>query len=273
MGCFEGDSRKVDDFSRYGVLRRSMGCLALCVGTTVALPAHADNPGFDRPGLGFAPAVLSAGNLILEQGLPTWTQDRQGGVTQSQYTTDTLIRLGIGGPFELQLGTSPFNAVPSQGQGGENWAHGHGDTILALKFAPSQPGSMFTWGLLGSVEFTDGAQPVRSDRRQYLLGADLNWQVKDSDAWGAYLEDVRTGGHDQTTIAVSENHSLTKTLTGYVELAQVHEPGNGSGAVGGAGLAWMVSPRIQLDSGFRHRLAGHAQEWMASLGVAVFFGH
>ncbi|MHA6203097.1 transporter [Dyella soli] len=245
----------------------ALGCLAL------ALPCHADNPGYDRPGLGFTPAVLDPGQVTIEQGLPTWTRDTQGGMVQSQYTTDSLIRLGIGGPFEAQLGTSPFNAIHQQGQGTDAWSHGHGDTILALKYAPSKPGDFFTWGLLGSVEFTDGAQGVRSDRRQYLLGADLNWQVADADTVGTYLEDVRTAGQDQLTVALNENHQLNKSVTAYVEAAWVRLPGAGSGTEAGAGLAWMVSQRVQLDGGLRHRLGGHAQQWMASVGVSVFLGH
>lgn len=238
----------------------------------LALPAHADNPGYDRPGLGFQPAVLDAGDITIEQGLPTWTQDRDAGMTQSQYTTDTLLRIGIGGPFEAQLGTSFFNAMHQTGLGENTWAHGRGDTVLGLKWAPRQQGT-FTWGLLGSVEFTDGARGIRNDRKQYLLGADLNWQLTPSDAVGGYVENVRSGGQDETTLAVSENHALIRSLTGYVEAALVHDSGERSGTEAGAGLAWMVGQRVQLDGGVRHRLSGHAQAWMASLGISVYFGH
>jgi hypothetical protein len=41
----------------------------------------------------------------------------------------------------------------------------------------------------------------------------------------------------------------------------------------GAGLAWQVTPRVQLDGSFRHRLGGHADPWEAGLGVSVYFGH
>ena len=154
-----------------------------------ALPAFADNPGYDRPGLGFTPVVLDAGDVTIEQGLPTWTRDNLGGgQKQSQYTTDSLLRIGIGGPFEAQLGTSPFNAVHTTGPGVDDWGHGRGDTILGLKFAPLKADSAWTWGLLGSIEFTDGASEVRNDHRQYLLGADVNWQITPDDGVGAYME-------------------------------------------------------------------------------------
>ena len=48
---------------------------ALLLGVLVSMPALAqvvNNPGYDRPGLGFTPAVLQPGDLMLEQGLPDW---------------------------------------------------------------------------------------------------------------------------------------------------------------------------------------------------------
>lgn len=271
------------NFSRYGdknrpgranTLLAAIGA-TICVCAIAASPARADgnNPGYDRPGLGFTPVVLNAGDVTIEQGLPTWTRDNQGsGQIQSQYTTDSLIRVGLGGPFEAQLGTSPFNAVHTTGAGTGTWDHGRGDTILALKFAPNKADATWTWGFLGSVEFTDGNRAVRNDHRQYLLGADVNWQVSDNDGVGAYLEQTRSGGDGQSTLAFNESHVLNKTMVGYVELAQVHERGERSGTEAGTGLAWQVSDRVQLDGGVRARVAGHAQLWMASVGVSVFLG-
>lgn len=269
----------MSDFSRYRDPRRSArtatpaGLLFAAVsGLATALPAHADNPGYDRPGLGFTPQVLAAGDTTLEQGLPTWTRDRAAGTTQALYTTDSLLRLGIGGPFELQLGSSPFNTLHENGAGQDRWFHGRGDSVLGLKYAPSPRDAAFTWGLLGSVEFTDGAAGIRDNRRQYLLGADLDWQLGEADAVAAYLEEVRSGGGDRATLAFNESHALTGTLTGYVEAALVRESGVGRGTMAGAGVAWMLGRRVQLDGGFRRGLGGHAEPWMASLGVSVFFG-
>lgn len=237
-----------------------------------AWPAWADNPGYDRPGLGFTPVVLNAGDATLEQGLPTWTRDQGKGSVQSQYTTDSLLRLGVGGPFEAQLGTSPFNAVHNTGPGVDSWSHGRGDTVLALKFAPCKADAALTWGLLGSVELTDGSPAVRNDHKTYLLGADLNWQLSDQDGVGGYLEQARNDHDHRTTAALNESHLLGGTVVGYVELAGVRETGVGSGAEAGAGLAWLVNHRVQLDGGLRGRVAGHAQQWMVSLGVSVFLG-
>lgn len=235
-----------------------------------AWPARADNPGYDRPGYGFTPVVLGAGDLTIEQGLPDWSRDHQDGISSTQYTADTLLRLGIGGPLELQLGSSPWNSLRQTGAGE---SQGHGDTVLGLKLALPSSNEAFSWGLLGSVEFTDGAKPFRSDHRQYLLGADFNLQANERNSLGVYLEDVRSGGSNSTTVAVSDNYVLTKVLMLYVESAWLHASGQASGIVAGAGLAWMVTPRVQLDAGFDHRLSGTASEWQTNLGVSIYFGH
>lgn len=266
----------MDDFSRYRRGNRPFPVqVVLGLGLAILLgasPAWADNPGYDRPGLGFTPVVLNAGDFTVEQGLPTWTRDQDKASVQSQYITDTLLRLGIGGPFEAQLGTSPFNSVHDSEPGADSWGHGRGDTVLALKFAPCKADAALTWGLLGSVELTDGSTAVRNDHRTYLLGADVNWQLSDYDGVGGYLERARNDHDRRTTAALNESHLLSQAVVGYVELAEVHETAVGSGTQAGAGVAWLVNHRVQLDGGLRGRIAGHAQQWMVSLGVSVFLG-
>ncbi len=270
------------DFSRYRDTRRCRSpqrrrrippTILATLMSGLALPAMAGNPGYDRPGYGFTPVVLGIGDVTIEQGLPDWSRDRHDGISISQYSADSLLRIGIGGPLELQLGSSPWNSLRQDGAGGGDRRHGHGDTTLGLKLALPSSNPAFGWGLLGSVEFTDGAKAFRSDRRQYLLGAQFNLQASGSNSLGLYLQDVRSGGADSTTVAASDNYTLDSTLMLYIEAVRLHTPDQGSGTVAGAGLAWMITPLVQLDAGFDHRLDGAAPDWQTNLGVAVYFGH
>lgn len=269
------------DFSRYRGTNRCRGrdarrCVRLATLAILmlgfALPALADNPGYDRPGYGFTPVVLGAGEITIEQGLPDWSRDRQDGITSSQYSADSLLRIGMGGPLELQLGSSPWNSLRQSGGGSDTHSQGHGDTVLGLKLALPSSNQAFSWGLLGSVEFTDGTKAFRSTRRQCLLGAQFNLQANERNSLGLYLQDVRSGGADSTTVAVSDNYALGKTLALYAEAAWLHAPDQGSGTVAGAGLAWMITPRVQLDAGLDRRLGGAAPEWQTNLGVSIYFG-
>lgn len=238
---------------------RIWALLALAV-TGVARAS--DNPGYDRPGLGFTPAVLQAGDITFEQGLPDWGE--AGGA--SLYTADSVLRLGVGGPFELQFGTS-YNRLSMAGQ--NMW--GRGDSSLGLKFAPPASGD-FSWGLLSSVTFTDGARAFRDDDSKYLLGATFNWQINLRDALGAYVETVLHGRRDDQLVVFNAGRNLADSLGAYVEIAWQHQAGAGNGSMAGAGLAWRVTPRVQLDGSFRHRLGGEADTWEAGLGVSVYFG-
>lgn len=239
----------------------------------IILPVRADNPGYDRPGYGFTPVVLGAGEITIEQGLPDWSLARQDGIASSQYSADSLLRIGIGGPLELQLGSSPWNSLRQTGAGMDDRSQGHGDTVLGLKLALPSSYQAFSWGLLGNVEFTDGAQAFRSDRRQYQLGAQFNLQVDELNALALHLQDARSGDADSTMAAITESYTLDKTLTLYAQAALLHTPGQGSGTIAGAGLAWMLTPRVQFDAGVNRRLAGAAPDWQTNLGVSIYFGH
>lgn len=252
--------------------RHALPALATLLALASSLAARADgNPGYDRPGLGFTPAVLQAGDFTWEQGLPDASRDRSEGVNSTQYGADTLLRLGLGGPFELQLGSSPYNDRRQTGTGGYHRSHGRGDSMLGMKFALPASGA-FSWGLLGSVEFTDGARDFRNPRRQYLLGADFNWQWSARNTAALYLENVRSGGRDSRLLAANDGYALTPTLSGFVEIALQDDADGGHGSRAGAGLAWTATPRVQLDASARHRLDGRAPEWEAGLGLSVYFG-
>lgn len=252
------------DFSRYGARRRCAG-VAMLLALGVATDVRADdNPGYDRPGMGFTPAVLRAGDATWEQGLPD--AGHQGGSTL--YSADGLLRLGLGHALELQAGSS-WNEWHAPG--GDR-RHGRGDSSLGLKFALPAGDGRFSWGLLGSVEFTDGARDFRADARQYLLGAAFNWQWDARQTLALYVQNVRAGGRDSPLVAVSDGFALTPALSAYVEAGWLHDAGAGSGGMAGAGLAWMATPRVQLDASARHRLAGTVNDWEAGLGISVYFG-
>jgi hypothetical protein len=265
------------DFNPYARVRPAVSPLAcvalLALGWLAIAPlARADNPGYDRPGIGFTPAVLGGGQVTFEQGLPDWSRDHRDGSSASQYSADTLLRIGVGGPLELQLGGSLYNDLRVTETQGRYASHGQGDSSIGLKLALPSPQPAFSWGLLGSVELTNGAKDFRGDRRQYLLAAQLNFQLDARNALGAYMQDIHTGGRDSTELAFSDNLILAPTLVSYAEVARLQMAQRGAGSLVGAGFAWLVTPRVQLDAGFDHRLGGLAPQWQANLGASVYFG-
>lgn len=229
--------------------------------------AQTHNPGYDRPGTGFAPAVLDAGSITVEQGLPDLSIDGQGSSRTRLYSADTLLRLGVGGPFELQAASTPWNRLTGPGVDVQD----RGSSSLGLKFAPPTGNPAWSWGLLGSVTFTDGNPALRATHRQYALGAEVNWQANARHTLGLYLADVRAGS-DASTLAISDTLAATPTLGIYLQLVQSHPARMRTGQLAGAGLAWMATPRLQLDVGANHRLSGSASCWQTNLGLSYYFG-
>ena len=244
--------------------RRSCAVLVSCLAAVFSVPTSAQpagNPGYDRPGLGFAPAVLRRADVTIEQGLPDWS--RADGV--SLYDADSLFRAGIGHSLELQLGTG-WNRLDGPGEP----VDGRADTSLGVKFAPPATGNL-SWGVLGSVELADGARPFRAERSQYLLATSINWQRSMTHALGLYLETLH-GDTDSQLVAVNAGWTLTDVLGVYVELGLQHLDGCGHGSMGGGGLTWQATPRVQFDLSARHRLGGNADTWQAGVGIAVYLG-
>lgn len=258
------------DFSRSGRWPRAFAAVLLLTATA---PTWADDtPGFDRPGLGFATNALHAGQFAYEQGLPDWSRHRDSGVTTDLATYDTLLRFGLGSELELQLGGSPYNRLRQSADGSSQISHGHGDTILGLKWAPSPSSDIWNWGVLGSVEFTDGARDFRSDRRVYTVGVVADQKIGEQTDISYYAQWQRSGGRDNYLLAPDYNYQLNDHWGLYLETALLRDADHHNGTQAGGGLVWQPLTNLQFDTWFRHRLGGQAAVWEAGLGVAVFFG-
>jgi len=244
--------------------RRAAAVVALCMAGLAGAPAIAQegsNPGYDRPGIGFSPSVLQAGDATLELGLPDWSRDDGA----SLYNADALLRIGVGRSLELQLDTG-WNRLDGPGPA----RHGRANTGLAVKYARSAAGEV-AWGVLAGVELTDGENDFRNPERHYTLGAALEWDHGADRTSGLYLEAI-DGETDSRLLAVNTSWPLGSAMGMFVELAVQHLAGTGNGSMGGIGMTWQLTPRVQLDVGVRRRLGGHADDWQGGFGVSVYLG-
>lgn len=250
------------DFSRIG---RWLCALFAC---SASVAWADDAPGFDRPGWGFATNPLHAGQFAYEQGLPDWSRQRSAGASIDQSTYDSLLRLGLGSGIELQLGGTPYNRLRQSGQPS---LHGRGDTTLGLKWIPVT-GDVWSWGLLGTAEFTDGARAFRNDHPSYTLGVDVTQQLGGPVAFGYYAQWQRSGGKDSVQLAPSIGYQFNPQFGTYLEASVQHDVEQGFGSEAGTGLVWQPLANLQFDGWMRHRLGGHAPTWEAGVGVAMYFG-
>ncbi|MFC5740961.1 transporter [Dyella tabacisoli] len=264
------------DFNGYG--RRHRRFRALCaISLALAACCHPadsladDAPSYDRPGFGFAPNVLKRGGFAYEQGLPSWSLSHDAGVRSSQYMTDSLLRLGLGSGLELQLGGAPYVRQRQSGDGGDQVSEGRGDSTLGFKLALPSHSQDWSWGALGTVEFTDGARGIRNPQRQYTLGLDIEQQWDERHAVNYVAQWQRSGNSNSYQLAGNYGYALTRRWGVYGEAVVQHAQGGNSSRLG-AGLTWLPNERLQWDTWCRHRISGRTPDWEAGVGVAMYFG-
>jgi hypothetical protein len=248
--------------------------LAFLASIFLGAPAFADPPDFDRPGAGFATTVLPAGTLALEQGLPTYERQRQDGFLDRTYTADSLIRIGLGGPIEFQLGGSAWNRLDERGQGSRRHAVGHGDTSVALKWAPAGSGDAgaFSWAALGEVTFANGDEDFGNGARQVSLGTTMQWKPDDTYQNTLYANLDRLKGRNTWTLAPTFGRKFGKNLLAYIETDAIHDAEDGNELQAGGGVAYEVGDHVQLDAYALHRIGRHGPSVVAGVGISMFFG-
>lgn len=252
-------------------LRPALASFALLA---VAMPAFADPPSFDRPGAGFATSVLPAGTLALEQGLPTYERQREDGYVDRTYTADSLIRIGLGGPVEFQVGGSAWNRLEERGMGSRRHAVGHGDTSVGVKFAPggTDDSGSFSWAALGQVSFANGNEDFGNGARQYSLGATAQWKPDDDHQNTLYANVDRLKGRNSWTLAPTFGRKLGENWLAYLEADAIHDAEDGNALQAGGGVAYTIGDHLQLDAYALHRIGSRGPSVVAGLGVSVFFG-
>jgi hypothetical protein len=258
----------LDAMQNVAMRRQTLIALALLTTATAAL---ADPPDFDRPGAGFATNVLPAGGFALEQGLPTFTRERQSGLTDDQYTADSLIRIGLGGPAELQLGGSLWNRLNERGNGLRGHVTGHGDSSAGLKLSPSSDGA-FSWAALGQVTFANGNDAFSNGAKEYSLGATGQWTASESYATTLYANVDRLQGRNTWTLAPTFDFKFANHWMAYLETDLIHDADEGNEGLAGGGLALIIGEHVQADASVLHRVGARGPVWQAGLGLSVYFG-
>ncbi|MCF5933982.1 transporter, partial [Xanthomonas perforans] len=170
-------------------LRRTASALvmlALCVASGHAAAQADDAPAFDRPGIPFAAEALQPGAFAWEQGLPDASTDRSDGQRTTQYTADTLLRLGLFQNVELQLGSDSYNWQ----HGGGVRVRGGGDSSVGLKVALPSRSESFHWAALGTYSIPTGS-PSFSDGYSRELGVTASWDLAQQRAIALYVNYAR----------------------------------------------------------------------------------
>jgi hypothetical protein len=235
-----------------------------------AAPALADTPAFDRPGIAFSTSTVPRGGLAIELGTPDFVHTSSGGTTGTTYRLDTNFRTGLSDAVELELAAPVFNDEHTDTGQRSASATGFGDTTLSLKATLPSRAPAFSWAMLASVTFVSGAKAFSGGTTQYQLATTLQQQLDTTYAAGFYIEFNDAAGSSAYTLAPSLNVALSSTLSGYVEAAYSHASDGPDTSIAGAGLAWLVTPTVQLDLSFDVGLTHESPKLQGGFGVSVY---
>ncbi|ASK96292.1 transporter [Xanthomonas campestris pv. merremiae] len=252
---------------RVRALRRTSSAavvLALCVASGHAAAQADDAPAFDRPGIPFAAEALQPGAFAWEQGLPDASTDRSGGQRTTQYTADTLLRLGLFRNVELQLGSDSYNWQ----HGGGARVRGGGDSSVGLKVALPSRSESFHWAALGTYSIPTGS-PAFSDGYSRELGVTASWDLAQQRAIALYVNYARDDDGHTRTFAPNYTFFSGDHFSSYVEVGL--DTGSEHARVAGAGGAWQLPHAMQLDVSVLRGLTSESPDWQGGIGLSIAF--
>jgi len=237
----------------------------------------------DRPGLDTPPCTIDAGHAAIEVGLADWTLDRGAGARQDAFTFgDTLLRYGVTGTLEVQLGWQALGYMRQRAAGGAiTHDSGIGDITVALRQNLKNPdGSGFSLAIMpfatlptgdaafGASDWTAGIILPVSYELPHEFQLAVTGEVDDA------ADEAGHGHHLAYRGVAGLAAPIAGNLSGTLEFALTRdeEPGQRTTELlAGLSLAWDAKKSLQFDAGANLGLNHRAPDLELYLGVAKRF--
>ena len=247
--------------------------LLLAAGLANGAARAADDLCAERPGQTSLPCIAAAGDILLETALVDWTRVRGDGEhTDTFLLADTLVRIGVGGGNELQLGWTPLGTQRKR-DGGLSRRARAGDASVALKYG--------IVGYDGPVAITIratipvGREPIGdgdwsaavllpaelplTDKVKFAITPEIDAAV-DEDGHGRH---VSFGGAAGVSFDVTDAIAVSGDISAFRD----QDPaGHATMSLLGTAIAWQPSSRFQIDAGTNMGLT------RSSPDVEIYFG-
>lgn len=249
--------------------------LALVAGLTLGMScAHAlqgrDAIESDRPGLADGSAVVASGRIQLETGLQR-DVSRAGDDPQRRTVLPTLLRVGFSERLEGRL-ESDVHAWLREPGGGRTQAYAPFSVGFKRRFAES----------LAAIVRVSPASGADAERTRHTTGdvrLASDWEL--SERWSlnpniglAIDEDDAGRRFTARSVAATLAYRPADRVELFADFAaqSPEEKGGGTGAVCDAGVAYRVSPNVQVDASLGRRCAGSAApRGFVAAGLSVRF--
>ncbi|MCQ4164930.1 transporter [Tahibacter harae] len=255
---------------RYSRCLHSMAMLLSLLAAADTAAAD-EGPAFDRPGIAFSTLTIAVGALSLEQGLPDFAFDDEGGVRSRSYSADTTLRFGLAPRLEMQLSGAAFNYQRASGPGFRSSINGSGDLGVALKAALPSGSETLSWAVLGGVTLATGDAAFSAGGTQYDLAGTLGIDLGGSRSLSLYAGVNRLDGVETYTFSPGMGFALGERGGAFIEAGYSDGSGVAATAVAGGGFTWMATPSVQLDISADFGLNEAAADIQGGVGVSVYF--
>jgi hypothetical protein len=254
-------------------MRRSVRCAALLALSAVPALLSAQSAEAplvpNRPGTVDVPVAVAAGVMHLESGASLF-ESRSGGAASQIVGAPSLIRIGVGNGWEFRF-YEGFTRVAAQGDAisgitdptvGTMHQFLSGDNGLAAAaiFETTIPSGIA--GFSGR-----GMQPVARVTESWTLPGGRSINVVEGVQWLETPDGHATMG----LFGVALGQPITERLSTFVEVASPRVAMSGPGTVMFArtGLAFLVSPNLQVDFDIARGLMSAERGTMLNFGFAV----
>lgn len=236
----------------------------------------------DRPAKATSVCTVPASKLQLETDLANWTRVDAGSArTDTILYSNPTLKLGLGPNTDLQVNIAPYVDVRTRAGGMVDHTRGVGDLYIRLKQRLTDPTSALQVGIVPYVKAPTAKRGIGN--REWEGGVVVPVQYSLPKGWTLtfapeldLLADSNTPSdrHVQLVGAINVGKALSSTITAYAELwtTQNYDP---AGTVrqysADAAIAWLVTPKLQLDAGADFGLNQATPDLQAYVGLSTRF--
>lgn len=261
--------------------------LLLSLSALLAEPAlHAaapDEPELvtDRPDQTESTAIVPAGRTQIEAG-GTFVRDDEDGVrAELEQVPGTLVRIGLGGRFELRLGWDGWLEEEIRVGSATVREDGFGDAEIGAKLGLREGNGVSpAIALIGGTSVPVGDEPFSSERFDPSFRLSVSHDLASGIGLG-YNAGVETasepapdGGHTTLTSAIytlaagfpaGDRAGIFVELFGDVPMSAEGGPAHSFDS----GVTYLLRPNLQLDLAAGVGLSDDAPDWFAGVGVSM----
>jgi hypothetical protein len=236
----------------------------------------------DRPGLGTPACTIGQGRGALELGLIDWTHDSDGAVeTDDVAAADLLLRYGITGSLEIQLGWTAYAHSRARFGALVETVDGVGDVLVALRQNLLNPdGSGFSIAVMPYVTLPTGSDGIGAGdwggglivpMSQDLAGGFSLQFTAEADA---AVDADGDGRHFAYSGVIGLGIPISDAIGATAELSAGRDEdptGHSTEVLAGISAGWMPNDDFQIDVGANIGLNDNTADLELYLGIAKRF--